>query len=121
MAGNSEEAARGDGRHVSAEAWLRPQPIAAAGTGHGHEPYGMPPAGTAGGAMQIHVALGEPLWWRDNRLDGVPLVHVTPGLNGVRKAVGEASRSVLPARPTIAAGQPAILDPSRAPDGGAVL
>jgi len=71
--------------------------------------------------MQIHVALGEPLWWRDNRLDGVPLVHVTPGLNGVRKAVGEASRSVLPARPTIAAGQPAILDPSRAPDGGAVL
>jgi phytoene dehydrogenase-like protein len=73
------------------------------------------------GDMQIHVALREPLHWRDGRLDEVPLVHVTAGLNGVRKAVGEASRSVLPARPTIAAGQPTILDPSRAPDGGAVL
>jgi phytoene dehydrogenase-like protein len=73
------------------------------------------------GDMQIHAALHEPLRWRDSRLDDVPLVHVTPGLNGVRKAVGEASRSVLPARPTIAAGQPTILDPSRAPAGGAVL
>jgi phytoene dehydrogenase-like protein len=73
------------------------------------------------GDMQIHVALREPLRWRDSRLDEVPLVHVTPGLDGVRKAVGEASRSVLPARPTIVAGQPTILDPSRAPDGGAVL
>jgi len=73
------------------------------------------------GDMQIHVALREPLRWRDSRLDGVPLVHVTPGLNGVREAVGEANRGVLPARPTIAAGQPTILDPSRAPDGGAVL
>jgi len=73
------------------------------------------------GDMQIHAALREPLRWRDSRLDDVPLVHVTPGLNGVRKAVGEASRGVLPARPTIAAGQPTIMDPSRAPDGGAVL
>jgi phytoene dehydrogenase-like protein len=73
------------------------------------------------GDMQIHVALREPLRWRDSRLDDVPLVHVTPGLNGVRKAVSEASRSVLPARPTIVVGQPTVLDPSRAPEGGAVL
>ena len=61
------------------------------------------------GDMQIHAALREPLQWRDGRLNDVPLVHLTPGLNGVRKAVGEARRSVLPARPTIAAGQPTIL------------
>ncbi|MET7400117.1 NAD(P)/FAD-dependent oxidoreductase [Dactylosporangium sp. NPDC005572] len=73
------------------------------------------------GAMQIHAALREPLRWRDSRLDSVPLVHVTPGLDGVRKAVGEASRGVLPARPSIAAGQPTVLDASRAPDGAAVL
>jgi len=73
------------------------------------------------GDMQIHAALREPLQWRDGRLNDVPLVHLTPGLNGVRKAVGEARRSVLPARPTIAAGQPTILDPSRAPSGCAVL
>ncbi|GAA4262843.1 NAD(P)/FAD-dependent oxidoreductase [Dactylosporangium darangshiense] len=71
--------------------------------------------------MQIHAALREPLRWRDSRLDSVPLVHVTPGLDGVRKAVGEAGRDVLPARPSIAAGQPTVLDPSRAPDGAAVL
>ena len=73
------------------------------------------------GDMQIHVALREPLRWRDSRLNDVPLVHVTPGLDGVRKAVSEASRRVLPARPTIVAGQPTVLDPSRAPGGGAVL
>jgi phytoene dehydrogenase-like protein len=73
------------------------------------------------GDMQIHAALREPLRWRDSRLDSVPLVHVTPGLDGVRKAVGEAGRGVLPARPSIAAGQPTVLDPARAPDGGAVL
>jgi phytoene dehydrogenase-like protein len=73
------------------------------------------------GDMQIHAALREPLRWRDSRLDSVPLVHVTPGLDGVRKAVGEAGRDVLPARPSIAAGQPTVLDPSRAPDGAAVL
>jgi len=73
------------------------------------------------GDMQIHVALREPLRWRDSRLDKVPLLHVTPGLTGIRKAVGEASCGVLPARPTIVAGQPTVLDPSRAPAGGAVL
>jgi len=73
------------------------------------------------GDMQIHAALREPLRWRDSRLDQVPLVHVTPGLTAVRAAVSDASRGLLPSRPTITAGQPTVLDPSRAPDGGAVL
>ena len=37
------------------------------------------------------------------------------------KAANEAERGVLPSEPTICVGQPTALDPSRAPDGKAVL
>ena len=40
---------------------------------------------TADGYLNRHgAALREPLRWRDSRLDHVPLVHVTPGLNAIR-------------------------------------
>ena len=50
-----------------------------------------------------------------------PIVHVTPGLDGVSRAVNEAERGLLPAEATIVCGQPAALDPSRAPDGKSLL
>ena len=46
-----------------------------------------------------------------------PIVHVTPGLDGVSRAVNEAERGLLPAEATIVCGQPVALDASRAPDG----
>lgn len=75
-----------------------------------------PRAGT-----QIHVALSEPLRWRDSRLDRVPLVHLSAGLGGASLACAEAAAGLLPAEPTIAVGQQAVLDPSRAPDGAGVI
>ncbi|MBW0095943.1 NAD(P)/FAD-dependent oxidoreductase [Pseudonocardia sp. KRD-184] len=42
-------------------------------------------------------------------------------MDGVSRAVNEAQRHLLPARPTIVAGQPAALDPTRVPDGGGAL
>ena len=45
------------------------------------------------------------------------IVHVTPGLDGVSRAVNEAERGLLPAEATIVVGQPCAVDPSRAPDG----
>ena len=42
-------------------------------------------------------------------------LHLTPGLDGVSRAVNEAERGLLPAEATIALGQPMALDPSRAP------
>ena len=45
------------------------------------------------------------------------IVHVTPGLDGVSRAVNEAERGLLPAEATIVAGQPCAVDPSRAPEG----
>jgi phytoene dehydrogenase-like protein len=74
--------------------------------------------------MQIHLALDEPPLWRGQdaeRLARCPLVHVTPGLDGVSRAVNESERGLLPAEATIVCGQPTVLDPSRAPSGKSVL
>ena len=70
--------------------------------------------------MQIHIALDEAPRWkgpRAERLAGTAIVHVTPGLDGVSRAVNEAERGLLPAEATIVAGQPCAVDPSRAPEG----
>jgi phytoene dehydrogenase-like protein len=72
--------------------------------------------------MQIHFALSEPARWDgDERLNRTAIVHVTPGLNGVSKAVNEAERGELPEEATIVAGQPLTIDPSRAPEGKGLL
>ncbi|MEM7569116.1 MAG: NAD(P)/FAD-dependent oxidoreductase [Pseudomonadota bacterium] len=67
--------------------------------------------------MQVHLALDKPAAWTDERLNSVPGVHVTPGMDGVSQAVNEAERGFLPREATIVAGQPAAHDPSRVPDG----
>jgi phytoene dehydrogenase-like protein len=72
--------------------------------------------------MQIHFALSEPARWDgDERLDRTAIVHVTPGLDGVSKAVNEAERGLLPEEATIVVGQPLTIDPSRAPEGKGLL
>ena len=59
------------------------------------------------GEMQIHIAMNElPRWRGDERLARTPLLHLTPGLDGVSRAVNEADRGLLPAEATIALGQP---------------
>ena len=74
------------------------------------------------GEMQIHIALNElPRWRGDERLARTALLHLTPGLDGVSRAVNEADRGLLPAEATIALGQPMAVDPSRAPDGSWVI
>ncbi len=70
------------------------------------------------GEMQIHLALSEPPRWDgDERLGKTAILHVTPGLDGVSRAVNEAERGLLPAEATIVCGQPMTMDESRAPDG----
>ena len=72
--------------------------------------------------MQIHYALSEPPRWDgDERLGRTALVHLTPGLDGVSRAVNEADRGLLPAEATVVVGQPLTIDPSRAPDGKGIL
>jgi phytoene dehydrogenase-like protein len=72
--------------------------------------------------MQIHFALSEPARWEgDERLNGTAIVHVTPGLDGVSRAVNEAERGLLPAEATVVVGQPLTMDASRAPEGKGLL
>lgn len=72
--------------------------------------------------MQMHYALSAPPRWRaDERLRDVPLVHLTSGLSGVSKAVGEAERGLLPEEATVVCGQPCVADPTRAPAGSWIL
>jgi phytoene dehydrogenase-like protein len=74
--------------------------------------------------MQIHLALDElPQWGSPEaeRLARTAMVHVTPGLDGVSRAVNEADRGLLPAEATIVMGQPCAVDPSRAPDGSWII
>jgi phytoene dehydrogenase-like protein len=72
--------------------------------------------------MQIHFALTEPPRWEDDeRLGRTAIVHLTPGLDGVSRAVNEAERGLLPAEATVVVGQPLTIDPSRAPEGAGLL
>jgi phytoene dehydrogenase-like protein len=75
-----------------------------------------PRAGT-----QIHVALTEHLRWRDSRLDGVPIVHLSGGLGSVSLACAQSAAGFLPSEPTIVVGQPTVVDPSRAPERAGVM
>jgi phytoene dehydrogenase-like protein len=72
--------------------------------------------------MQIHFALSEPPRWEgDERLGQTAVVHLTPGLDGVSRAVNEAERGLLPAEATVVVGQPLTMDSSRAPAGAGLL
>lgn len=73
------------------------------------------------GNFQLHYALDAPPRWKADGLERVALIHLTDGLDAVSKASNEAERGMLPERPTICVGQSSALDPSRAPEGKAVL
>lgn len=71
--------------------------------------------------FQLHYALDRPPEWLSPGLDDVALIHLAEGIDSVSKSANEAERGMLPATPTICVGQPHRLDPSRCPEGKAVL
>ncbi|HLN64987.1 MAG TPA: NAD(P)/FAD-dependent oxidoreductase, partial [Symbiobacteriaceae bacterium] len=72
--------------------------------------------------MMIHLALKEaPRWTGDARLAQSPIIMINGELNQVSKSWNEGIRGLLPAEPVICLGNPTVVDPSRAPAGGAVL
>ena len=73
------------------------------------------------GNFQLHYALDRPPEWLSPGLDDVALIHLADGIDSVSKSANEAERGMLPAVPTICVGQPHRLDPSRCPDGKAIL
>lgn len=73
------------------------------------------------GNFQLHYALGGLPEWNASGLEDVALIHLTDGINAVSKSANEAERGMFPETPTICVGQPHRLDPSRCPDGKAIL
>lgn len=73
------------------------------------------------GNFQLNYALDGLPDWTTPGLDQVALVHLTDGIDAVSKSANEAERGMFPAAPTICVGQPSRIDPTRAPDGKAVL
>lgn len=73
------------------------------------------------GDFQLHYALDAAPEWLTPGLEDVALIHLTDGIDAVSKSANEAERGLLPATPTICVGQPSRLDPSRCPEGKAIL
>ncbi|MDB5666958.1 NAD(P)/FAD-dependent oxidoreductase [Cypionkella sp.] len=73
------------------------------------------------GNFQLHYALDRHPEWLTSGLDDVALIHLADGVDSVSKSANEAERGMLPAVPTICVGQPHRLDPSRCPEGKAIL
>lgn len=73
------------------------------------------------GNFQLHYALsGQPDWIAPG-LQDVALIHLSDGIDAVSKSANEAERGLFPETPTICVGQPHRLDPTRCPEGKAVL
>ncbi|MBY5932716.1 NAD(P)/FAD-dependent oxidoreductase [Tateyamaria omphalii] len=73
------------------------------------------------GNFQLHFALDGPIDWTAEGLEDVALIHLADGIDSVSKSANEAERGMLPERPTICVGQPHRLDPTRCPEGKAIL
>ena len=73
------------------------------------------------GDFQLHYALDRVPEWLTPGLDDVALIHLSEGLDAVSKSANEAERGMLPETPTICVGQPHRLDPTRCPEGKAIL
>jgi len=73
------------------------------------------------GNFQLHFALDRPVIWKTAGLEKTALIHLADGIDSVSKSHNEATRGMLPETPTICVGQPSVLDPSRCPEGKAIL
>lgn len=73
------------------------------------------------GNFQLHYAFDEGIDWAAEGLEDVALIHLADGIDSVSRACNEAERGLLPAVPTICVGQPHRMDPTRCPEGKAVL
>ncbi len=73
------------------------------------------------GNFQLHFALDGPVEWNAEGLEDVALIHLSDGIDSVSKSSNEAERGMLPEVPTICVGQPHRMDPTRCPEGKALL
>ena len=73
------------------------------------------------GCVQIQLALSEAPRWADERFNRIGQPHLTSGLETCALGITQALNGYLPAEPTISVDVPTNHDPSRAPEGKAIL
>jgi phytoene dehydrogenase-like protein len=74
------------------------------------------------GTMMIHLALSAPpAWAAGGDLGEFAYVHIAPYVSDLADTYTAASNGYLPASPLLIVGQSSAVDPTRAPDGQAVL
>jgi phytoene dehydrogenase-like protein len=73
------------------------------------------------GAFQINLALSARPRFLDSRLDAGGAHHIGRGLDELVTSVRRAEAGLLPEHPSIAWHEPTAVDPTRAPDGRAVV
>lgn len=73
------------------------------------------------GCVQIHLALSEPPRWPDERFAKMGQPHLTDGLDGFTLAIAQGMADLLPEKPTFTVDCSTALDPSRAPEGKAIM
>jgi phytoene dehydrogenase-like protein len=74
------------------------------------------------GTMMIHLALSAPpRWAAGGDLDRFAYVHVAPYVSDLAETYTAASNGLLPRSPLLVVGQTTAVDPTRAPEGHAIL
>jgi phytoene dehydrogenase-like protein len=74
------------------------------------------------GTMMIHLALSAPpAWAAGGDLGEFAYVHIAPYVDDLADTYTAACNGLLPATPLLVVGQSSAVDPSRAPEGQAVL
>jgi phytoene dehydrogenase-like protein len=73
------------------------------------------------GAFQINLALSARPRFQDARLDAGGGPHLSRGVDALVTSVRQAEAGLLPEHPMIAWHEPTAVDPTRAPDGQAVV
>jgi phytoene dehydrogenase-like protein len=74
------------------------------------------------GTMMIHLALSEPpAWAAGGDLGEFAYVHIAPYVADLADTYTAANNGLLPRSPLLIVGQSSAVDPSRAPEGKAVL
>jgi len=70
------------------------------------------------GIFKLDLALDGPAAWDGADLGKCGVVHVTGDLDSMALTAAEVGAGELPTAPMLVVGQPAVADPTRAPDGG---
>lgn len=73
------------------------------------------------GVSKVDFALSQPVPWRDTELGQTPTLHFGGTRADIRASEAAVAAGRIPQKPYVLAVQPSVVDPTRAPEGKAVV